>query len=133
MRENCLELLKQYDILPTNQRLQIAKVIFTSQQHVSADKLQHFFKQTSRPISKATIYNTLALFTEKGLLKPIVVDSERVFYDANINHHYHFYNEDSGELIDIATDHINILGLPCLPVDTTLSGLDIIIRVSNIN
>ena len=52
-------------------------------------------------VSKATVYNTLNLFCERGLLRTVDVDPSRQYYDSSIESHHHFYNVDTGELIDI--------------------------------
>ena len=52
-------------------------------------------------VSLATVYNTLHQFTEAGLLRQVVVDAARSYFDTNTGDHQHFYHEDEGMLIDI--------------------------------
>ena len=82
-------------------------------------------------VSKATIYNTLGLFASKGLLREVIVDPSRVFYDSNTGHHHHFFNVDSGTLSDIQADQLPIGDLPSLPEGTEVDGVDVIVRVRN--
>ncbi|MDH5302441.1 MAG: transcriptional repressor, partial [Gammaproteobacteria bacterium] len=81
-------------------------------------------------VSKATIYNTLGLFARKGLVKERVVDPTKVYYDTKVTPHQHFYNEDSGELIDINQD-LPPLTPSQLPEGTRIDSVDVIIRLRN--
>ena len=76
-------LLKRRDILPTRQRLMIARVLFNRIQHLCADQVMHFVNDGSDHVSKATVYNTLGLFARKGLIREVIVAPTRVFYDPN--------------------------------------------------
>ena len=64
--------------------------------------------------SKATVYNTLNLFLRKKLIREVIVDPSKVFYDPNPDPHHHFYNVDTGELTDIDARDIRVSGLPAL-------------------
>jgi len=79
--------------------------------------------------SKATIYNTLRLFLEKGLVREVIVDPSKVFYDPNTVPHHHFYNLVSGELTDIPADALQVAGLPTLPVGMMAESIDVIVRI----
>jgi Fur family iron response transcriptional regulator len=79
--------------------------------------------------SKATVYNTLNLFLEKGLIREVIVDPSKVFYDPNTEPHYHMYHLDSGKLTDIDASDVRVTGLPELPPGVVTEGMDIIIRV----
>jgi Fur family iron response transcriptional regulator len=72
-------LLKSHDILPTRQRLMIARVLFNRVQHLSADQVMQFVNDGRDHVSKATVYNTLGLFARKGLIREVIVDPTRVF------------------------------------------------------
>jgi len=123
--------LREHDILPTQQRLQIAQVLFTRDQHVSAEQVLDMVNTTGNGVSKATVYNTLGLFAEKGILREVNVDPSRAFYDTNRSNHHHFYNVDTGELSDIETGKVPVDQLPVPPQGTVLDGVDVIIRVRN--
>ena len=79
--------------------------------------------------SKATVYNTLNLFLEKLLIREVIVDPNKVFYDPNTEPHYHMYDLQSGRLTDIDATDIKVTGLPELPPGVVTAGMDIIIRV----
>jgi Fur family iron response transcriptional regulator len=82
-------------------------------------------------VSKATVYNSLNLFGERGLVKECLVDPERRFYDSTTSPHHHFYNADTGELSDIPSDTIEVTGLPELPAGTHMEGAELIVRIRN--
>jgi Fur family iron response transcriptional regulator len=123
--------LAGHDILPTQQRLQIADVLFCEYRHLSADQVLSEANARGYSVSKATVYNTLGLFARKGLIREVIVDPSRVFYDPNTGPHHHFYNLDTGELIDLDPERLPIHSLPPLPPGTIAEGVDVIIRVRN--
>jgi len=129
--DDAAERLREHDILPTQQRLQIAQVLLTRDQHVSAEQVLEMVNATGNSVSKATVYNTLGLFAEKGILREVNVDPSRAFYDTNRSKHHHFYNVDTGELSDIDTGQVPVDQLPAPPQGTVLDGVDVIIRVRN--
>ena len=122
-------LLQEHDILPTQQRLLIARVLLERQQHLSADQVMQLVNGEDHLVSKATVYNTLGLFAKNGLIREVIVDPARVFYDSNTSSHHHFYNIDTGELTDIDSGSMEITELPVMPAGTIAAGIDIIIRV----
>jgi Fur family iron response transcriptional regulator len=122
-------MLRNHGILPTQQRLMIARVLFDHVRHYSADQVMTSVNDGRTRVSKATVYNTLGLFARSGLVREIIVDPTRVFYDPNTTNHHHFYNVDTGELIDIDSADIQITGLPDLPAGTVAEGVDVIIRL----
>ncbi|BCO31633.1 transcriptional repressor [Thiohalobacter sp. COW1] len=124
-------LLTQHDIQPTQQRVQIARVLFARDQHLSADDVLRMVNQDTARVSKATVYNTLGLFASKGLVREVIVDPSRVFYDPNTEPHYHFYNVDTGSLTDIDPSECSLTRLPAPPPGTVTDGVDIIIRIRN--
>ena len=131
-RDDIVEKLKSSGVSPTNQRVEIAQILFARPQHLSAEQVLTMVNQESgSTASKATIYNTLGLFAKKGLVKEVIVDPSKVFYDSNVSNHFHFFNTDTGELTDIPLDEINIDKLPELPEGTVSSGLEVIVRIKN--
>ena len=126
-----LELLTAYDVQPTQQRIEIAKVLFARDQHLSADEVLARVNADAARVSKATVYNTLGLFARSGLVREVIVDRSRVFYDPNTRPHHHFYNVDTGTLTDLHADQVVLNELPEPPRGTIPDGVDIIIRVRN--
>jgi Fur family iron response transcriptional regulator len=128
-RDNVAELLRRHDINPTHQRIEIAHALFSRNEHLSADQVLAIVNDRHSETSKATVYNTLKLFLEKRLVREVIVDPSRVFYDPNTEPHHHFYNVDTGELADIDASRIEVSGLPQLPDGMVTEGVDIIVRV----
>lgn len=125
-----IAMLQEHDIKPTQQRLQIAGVLFAKPQHLSADQvLDQVNKLAGVYVSKATVYNTLGLFTRKGLIREVIINSTKVFYDSTTHPHHHIYNVDTGMLMDLDADEININGLPTPPAGTRIDGVDVVVRV----
>ena len=128
-QQDIIDLLGRREIQPTQQRIRIAEVLFARRQHLSADQVLALVNDGPVHVSKATVYNTLGLFAEKGLVRQVIVDPSRVFYDPNTEEHHHFYNVDTGTLTDIDADTLALAGLPELPAGTISEGVDIIIRI----
>jgi Fur family iron response transcriptional regulator len=129
--EDIAGLLKSHGVMPTQQRMIIARIMFNRDQHLSADQVMKQVNEGRGHVSKATVYNTLGLFARKGLVREVIVDPSRVFYDSNTSEHHHFYNIDSGELIDIDSRSMAVDSLASLPSGTVLEDVDVIIRVRN--
>jgi len=128
-RTQIIDRLKAAGITPTQQRVDIALILFAKSQHMSAEQVLNIANAGGALVSKATVYNTLGLFAEKGLLREVIVDPAKVFYDSNTGEHHHFYNVDTGALIDIAPDAVRVDSLPPMPEGTVADGVDVIIRV----
>jgi Fur family iron response transcriptional regulator len=128
-RDNLAELLRSHGINPTHQRIEIAHALFSRGEHLSAEQLISRVNDRAPEASKATVYNTLNLFLEKRLIREVIVDPSKVFYDPNTEPHHHFYNVDTGELTDIDARDIRVTGLPALPQGMAAEGVDIIVRV----
>ena len=123
--------LLDHSIRPTSQRVEIARVLLCEPQHLSADQVLARVNLQRSLVSKATVYNTLNLFAERGLVRQVIIDSGRVFYDSNTDIHHHLYNEDTGMLQDMAASELRIENIPALPVGTESTGIDVIVRVRN--
>ena len=128
-RDDIAEKLRQHGINPTRQRIEIAYVLFSRQSHLSADQVMAIVNEKNSETSKATVYNTLNLFRQKELVREVIVDPSKVFYDPNTEPHYHIYNVESGELTDVDASAVQISGLPELPGGVVAEGMDVVIRV----
>lgn len=127
-RESVAEMLRTHGITPTHQRIEIALVLFEKRWHPSADQILAAVNVRYAETSKATVYNTLKLFLDKGLVRELIVDPNKVFYDSNTSVHHHFYDVVSGEITDIAAAGVRVDGLPPLPAGMVPAGIDIIVR-----
>ncbi len=128
-RDDIAALLVRKGVLPTPQRLDVALVMLARPQHLSADQVIAATRAMGSRVSKATVYNTLNLFCERGLLRTVEVDPTRQYYDSSIQAHHHFYNVDTGELTDIPLDAVTLNVNTDLPAGTEQMGVDVVIRV----
>ena len=121
--------LRDHDVLPTAQRLEVAEVLLQKPQHLSADQIIDVLKRSGSSISKATVYNSLNLFSKKGLVKEINLAAGRNYYDSTTHAHHHFYHVDTGELTDIPPEKVSIVKIPRLPKGTEQEGVEVVVRV----
>lgn len=123
-----VELLRQHGINPTAQRVLITQTLLSRRTHMSAEEVYKAVNMGHRHVSKATVYNTLGLLAEKGLVREVIADSTKVFYDPNTAPHYHFFDVSTGELHDIDASQVQVMGLPPIPEGAVLEGVDVIVR-----
>jgi Fur family iron response transcriptional regulator len=129
-----LDQLRQAELRPTRQRLALARLLFENEhRHVTAEMLHEEAAAANVRVSLATVYNTLHQFTAAGLLREIVVDATRSYFDTNTSDHHHFFHEGSGRLEDIAAERIVVSELPPPPSGTTVARVDVIVRVTEDN
>lgn len=128
-RGRLAELLRAHHINPTAQRLKLAEILLARPLHLSAERLLSLANREDPAVSKATVYNTLGLFAQRGLVREVVVDPAKVFYDSNPAPHYHFYDVSTGELTDIDRGRIEVGDIPDLPPGASVEGIDVIVRI----
>jgi len=127
-----LDRLRNAGLRPTRQRLALAKLLFDDDdRHITAEILHGEALDANVRVSLATVYNTLHQFNEAGLLREIVVDSGRSYFDTNVSDHHHIFNEDSRELMDIKDGEIGLAGMPAIATGQEISRIDVIVRVKN--
>src|SRR3989344_3147227 len=122
-------LLRQHGIQPTAQRTLITRLLRERCTHLSAEDVFKLVNTDQQQVSKATVYNTLGLLAEKGVIREVIADPTRIFYDPNTAPHHHFFDVTTGELKDIDADQIQVVGLPPLPAGAQLEGVDVIVRL----
>lgn len=128
-RERVIAQLNDKGVRPTDQRVEIALLVLTRPCHFSADQLLANLRRNGSAVSKATVYNTLNLFSRQGLVREIPVDPERLLYDSTTHPHHHFYNEHTGELMDISATDLRLSKMPTLPRSTEAQSVEVLIRV----
>lgn len=122
---------RDHDILPTAQRLEVAEVLLREPQHLSAEQIIDALRRNGSRIAKATVYNSLNLFSKKGLVREINVDAGCKYYDSTNHLHHHFYHVETGELTDIPQEELGIVKIPPLPAGTEQDGVEVVIRIRN--
>ena len=127
--------LKTAGLRPTRQRLALAKLLFEApggcDRHITAEQLHAEAVADNVRVSLATIYNSLHQFTAVGLLREVVVESGRSYFDTNVTDHHHFYYEDSGRLQDIPGEMVQLDSLPNPPAGAKVARVDVIIRLQD--
>lgn len=122
--------LRHAGLRPTRQRVELAGLLFQHEdRHVTAESLHDEVTQAGLRISLATVYNTLHQFTEAGLLRQVIVDAARSYFDTNTGDHQHFFLEKEGLLIDIPGDTIAVAGVPAPPTGLAVDRVDVVVRV----
>jgi Fur family iron response transcriptional regulator len=127
------QILRSAGLRPTRQRLALAGLLFAKgNRHISAERLHEEAISARVPVSLATVYNTLHQFTGAGLLREVVVDGSKTYFDTNTDDHHHFFIEDDSEVMDIPTSNLSVDELPEPPPGMEISRVDIVIRLRRI-
>ena len=127
---NPLGRLRAAGLRPTRQRLALSRILLgNGDRHVTAEQLHAEAAAAGMPVSLATVYNTLHQFTEAGLLREVVVEPGRSYFDTNIAEHHHFFCAADGMLQDIPAQDIAVSGVPLAPPGTAIRRIDVIVRI----
>ena len=125
-----IELLKNVALRPTKQRIALTKILFQENHlHVTAEQLHPEAMRKGYKISLATVYNALNSFKEAGIVKQVLVEPGKIYFDTNTESHHHFYIEETGELVDVPDDECKIVSLPLIPAEYTVNQVEITIRL----
>jgi Fur family transcriptional regulator, iron response regulator len=111
--------LRDHGIQPSAQRLAVAEYVLRTQDHPSADEVLARVRGRVPMISRATVYNTLNLFVERGLLRQFVLAEGRLVFDPHVEPHHHFVDDDSGAILDVPWDALEVRRVE------QLQGLDV--------
>ena len=127
---NVRERLQSSGLRPTRQRMALGWLLFgKGERHVTAENLYEEARNCNTALSLATVYNTLRQFSDAGLLREIAVYGSHIWYDTNIGPHYHFYDEDRAQLLDIPEEMLSLVKMPDAPQGMTILSADVIVRV----
>ena len=123
--------LRAAGLRPTSQRLYLARLLFEhGDRHVTAEQLHSEAQVAHIPVSLATVYNTLHQFTAAGLLRELVIESGRSYFDTNVTNHHHFFFEETGALVDIPGENLALVSMPTPPEGARVSRVDVVVRVT---
>lgn len=125
------EYLEASGISATPQRLLVAEVLLARPQHLTAEQVHEGVRRNGNRVSVATVYNTLRLFSQRGLVREVIVEPGRVFFDSTTHAHHHLYNEETGELTDIPSEQVAFARLPELPPHLEAADIQVIVRTRN--
>lgn len=127
-----VERLKAAGLRPTRQRLQLLRILGDGgHRHLTAEQLAHEAKSAGLNVALATIYNTLHQFTRAGLLREVVVEPGRSYFDTNLGDHHHFFDESANRLIDIPAEQVAVASLPAAPSGKRVARVDVIVRLTD--
>lgn len=129
-RPVALERLRAAGLRPTRQRVALARLLLENgNRHVTAEQLHSEALGAAIPVSLATVYNTLHQFIDCGILRELVIEPGRSYFDTNLDDHHHFYCESTGLLQDIPGELVMVGRLPQPPAGAEISRIDVVIRI----
>lgn len=123
--------LQSAGLRATPKRIAIGSLLFDGvDRHVTADDVSAMARKAGVRVSLATVYNTLNQFVAAGLLKRIILDTDRTYFDTNVSDHHHLFFEENGMLHDIPGDSIRVEGLPDVPAGSKVRAVEVIVRMA---
>jgi len=128
--------LRESGLRPTRQRLKICEVLFSPEKtfHFTINDLAEILEEKlSEKISLATVYNTVHAFKKKGYLKEISINSDKSYFDTNVAEHHHFFDEDTNELIDCSSDHLDSVNVKQNITGKKIKSVEVLIKVASDN
>ena len=96
----------------TTQRDAIVQAAFSTKEHYTAEELLEMAREVDRSVSRATVYRTLPLLVECGVLKEMDFGKDYKFYDPNyLDHptHNHLICVDCSKIVEFEDQHIELL------------------------
>ncbi|MBL8790728.1 MAG: transcriptional repressor [Rhizobiales bacterium] len=129
-RKQLVERLRAVGLRPTLQRIALGELLFSKgDRHLCAEDLHAEARAALVPVSLATVYNTLNQFKAAGLLREIAIEGDRSYFDTNTSNHYHFFDDEKHELMDIEIGDLTVTGLPEAPEGKVIDRIDVIVRL----
>lgn len=108
MKRDDARLLREHDISPSAQRVAVASYVLHTDEHPSADEVWQRVRESFPMVSRATVYNTLNLFTDKGLLRPVTLAEGCVVFDPKVEAHHHFIDDRTGRIHDVPWEALDV-------------------------
>jgi len=131
-----IDRLRSSGLRPTKQRIILCKVLFDRKEtfHFTIDNLKKKIEKNNKSkISLATVYNTVHAFKKNGYLKEISLQGNKTFFDTNSKNHHHFYDKDTGNLVDIKSEDIIVNKFPAAPKGKKIKDIEVTVSVENNN
>lgn len=119
--------LRDHGIKPSAQRVAVASYVLHTHAHPSAEEVFAQVRKRFPMVSRGTIYNTLNLFVEKGLLRGFSMTGGHSVFDANVGSHHHFIDERTGKIYDVPWDEIRVSDVSKLR-DFEISEYQVVLR-----
>lgn len=115
MTREVADSLKAHGIQPSAQRVAVAGYVLTTEDHPSADQVWAEVRKSFPMLSRATVYNSLNVFVQKGLLRELVLAPGRVVFDPKVEPHHHFIEDTTGRIHDVPWDAVKVSRIDSLP------------------
>ena len=107
-------ILREKGIQPSAHRVAVAEYVLSTREHPSADLVWKRVRERFQLISRATVYNTLNLFAEKGLLQRLSIAEDSVVFDPVTETHHHFIDENTGAIHDVPWEKVQVCNIDSL-------------------
>ena len=130
------EKLRSLGLRPTLQRIQICNVLYNREKtfHFTIQNLSIIISNKfNKKISLATVYNTVHTLKKKGYLKEISINSDKSYFDTNVSHHHHFFDENSNELIDLNSDDVGKIKIKKSISWKKINSVEVLVKIANNN
>jgi Fur family iron response transcriptional regulator len=114
MNDDTAELLRAHGIQPSAQRVAVADYVLHTDEHPSADAVFQRVRGQIPVLSRATVYNTLNLLVEKGLLRTLTLSEGNQVFDPRVEPHHHFIDETSGHITDVPWSALRVSSIDAL-------------------
>ena len=136
MAKNCnfIEKLRETGLRPTRQRVKICKLLYnreTTFHFTINDLVKKISEEVEEKISLATVYNTVHALKTKGYLKEISINTDRSYFDTNISHHHHFFDNSTEELIDLSDEDVEKIQIKKSLLGKKISSVEVLVKVEN--
>jgi Fur family iron response transcriptional regulator len=128
-RDRIAQQLHLHGLKPTHQRVRVAEILMSAPTHMTAEQILAAIRKGGERVSKATVYNTLKVLAQRGLVRQIHLDPERSVYDSTTVPHHHFHDLETGELHDIDPNDISFSRFPTLPEGMEAEAIEVVIRL----
>ncbi|MFW6067025.1 MAG: Fur family transcriptional regulator [Myxococcota bacterium] len=122
------EVLRRHGVQPSAQRVAVADYVLRTDAHPSADQVFARVRTEFPMISRATVYNTLNVLVERGLLRQLVLTEGRVVFDPKTERHHHFVDEATGQIHDIPWGDLRVRGIGALEDEYQIREYQVVVR-----
>ena len=119
--------LRNTGIQPSAQRVAVADYVLHTHEHPSAELVFKRVRERFPWISRATVYNTLNLFVEKGLLQRLTIAEDSVVFDPVMETHHHFIDDETGAIHDVPWERVQVCNIESLQ-DYEVANYQVVMR-----
>lgn len=130
VKEHLVAFLQRFGVRPTRQRLDLSALLFDgNDKHITAEDLLVMAQGRKMRVSLATVYNSLNYFVKAGMLRENSLGASKTFFDTNTTAHYHFFDEETGQLWDIPAEALRVEGPDQVPEGLEVARVEVTVRL----